>query len=174
MSNDEHMSPETLRKLHGVDAHEPTRFDTPLAADQVMRNAKAGLRRQQPENDLTIACVDYYRTQRLAERGRCLMWHTPNQVGSRSYYDAAVLKRMGVLPGVADFLLMLPGGRIAAIELKAEKGRQSPAQREFQVDCLSFGVPYRIVRTPEEFEAELVRLGVVAEDERVLSGGVRP
>jgi hypothetical protein len=54
-------------------------------------------------------------------------WHTPNG-GKRHIAEAAKFKAMGVVAGIPD-ILILKGGRLYALELKAPGGRLSPAQR---------------------------------------------
>ncbi len=53
-------------------------------------------------------------------------WHTPNG-GKRNLVEAIKLKRMGTLAGVPDVLILM-GGRLYALELKAPKGRLTPVQ----------------------------------------------
>lgn len=54
-----------------------------------------------------------------------LWWHTPNG-GSRNRIEAAKLRRMGVKPGVPDFIILTPpkklGASHVALELKALDG----------------------------------------------------
>jgi len=81
---------------------------------------------------------------------RLLIFHVANErMGS---VGAAVhFKRMGVRPGVADYLAF-PTGRAVAIELKDDKGDQDKAQEIFQCDWETAGNTYFIVRTLEEFQ----------------------
>lgn len=88
-----------------------------------------------------------------------LAWHSANG-GSRDVREAAKLKAMGVRPGVADLALVGDEGRLHFIEFKALKGRQSPAQKQFQDDCAKRNIPYAIVRSLNEFEATLRRWGI--------------
>lgn len=60
-------------------------------------------------------------------------------------------KRMGVRPGVADYLVFTPG-RMTAIELKAEGKKQRTGQETFQKQWAASGGVYFIVRTLEEFQ----------------------
>ena len=62
----------------------------------------------------------------------------------------AILAGMGTRPGVADFPLVLPGGRAAFLELKRAKGRLSPAQLEFRSACLTAGAVYEVARSTDE------------------------
>ena len=81
---------------------------------------------------------------------RMLIFHVPNErkggVGTAMHF-----KRMGVLPGVADYLAFTVG-RAVAIELKDDKGVQSASQMEFQKRWERAGNAYFIARTLEEFE----------------------
>jgi hypothetical protein len=56
-----------------------------------------------------------------------LFWcHVPNG-GYRGAIEAAIFKSLGVVAGVPD-LLLIYSGKICGLELKAAKGRLSPAQ----------------------------------------------
>ena len=57
-------------------------------------------------------------------------WHTPNG-GKRGIREAVRFKRMGVLAGVSDIIISLPGGRMAYLELKSRRGRVSEEQKAF-------------------------------------------
>lgn len=63
--------------------------------------------------------------------------------GSRNIIEAANLKAQGVMAGVSDLILLLPH-KVYFIELKNPngKGRQSPAQREFEDNVRSYGQEY--------------------------------
>ncbi len=60
-------------------------------------------------------------------------------------------KRMGVLPGVADFLMFLKQRRVA-LELKNANGKQSEDQEKFE-RMWSNGGDYYICKTLEEFKS---------------------
>jgi hypothetical protein len=64
-------------------------------------------------------------------------WHTPNG-GKRWPFEAAILKGLGVRAGVAD-LVLLHAGRMFALELKADGGRPTEAQRQFIDDFRAAG-----------------------------------
>jgi hypothetical protein len=59
-----------------------------------------------------------------------LWWHTPNGE-ARSKATAGRLKRMGVRPGVSDFLLLSPDGQLHALELKRKGERPNDDQAVF-------------------------------------------
>lgn len=85
---------------------------------------------------------------------KLLIFHVPNErrggVGTVMHF-----KRLGVRPGVADYLVFGTKGRPfsdAAIELKDEDGEQSESQVAFQQWWESSGKLYFVVRTLEEFQ----------------------
>lgn len=68
------------------------------------------------------------------------LYHIPNG-GSRNIVEAAKLKRMGVKAGVSDLCLPYPKGIYCGlyIEMKYDKGRHQPAQKEFLKDMAAAG-----------------------------------
>lgn len=70
--------------------------------------------------------------QHIAARGApgVFAFHVPNG-GARSSIEAAILKGLGVVAGVPD-IIAIRGGMAFALELKAEGGRLSAAQRDAQ------------------------------------------
>ena len=58
--------------------------------------------------------------------------------------------------GVADILLFMPC--LVFIEVKAEKGVQSPHQKDFQEFCNKARVPYLLVRSLAELQDRIIEL----------------
>ena len=94
-------------------------------------------RRQQPERALQVALVQHLR---LRAKPSALWFAVPNG-GSRDVREAANLKRAGTLAGVSDLLLFREGEcpqcrstRLEgfALELKADGGRATDSQLDFQ------------------------------------------
>jgi hypothetical protein len=92
--------------------------------------------RRRPEAAIQRAVFQHLRTR--AAPG-VLAFHVPNG-GYRKPVEAAIMKGLGVAPGVADVLLFRPGAcphccsaRLEgfALELKSDGGRLTDAQREF-------------------------------------------
>jgi hypothetical protein len=82
-------------------------------------------RRAQPERQIQVAVGNH-----LAWRAPPDVWWTHFPAGGRrSRINGAILKGMGTRAGVPD-LLIVSRGRLFALELKAERGRLSPVQRE--------------------------------------------
>jgi hypothetical protein len=84
-----------------------------------------------------------------------LMWfHVPNSAmvkpSARMYFA-----RLGVFPGVADLVLVLPDRTVAFLEIKNSDGRLSTAQQAFQARCAVLGLRYRVVRSISEAEEVL-------------------
>ena len=77
----------------------------------------------------------------LDRGGKCLVLHISNR--PKGAKDGAMLKAMGMRAGAPD-LLVLSDGKVIAWELKAEKGRQEPAQKYFQQDWEMYGGEYII------------------------------
>lgn len=60
-------------------------------------------------------------------------------------------KAMGVVKGVSDFILILPG-MVMFIELKLPTGRQSDEQIDFQKKVVGRSHPYTIIRSVNQFK----------------------
>lgn len=110
---------------------------------------------KQPEEILHRQVVAYLN----AAAPDCLFYHPPNG-GGRSKAEAGILKAMGVRAGVADLAFVLADGKAAFIELKAEDGRQTPAQASFEFDCRQRRAPYAICRSLAEVQGVLDAWGV--------------
>lgn len=72
----------------------------------------------------------------------------PNEA-KRSERLGAEMKRMGMLPGVADLCIVIQG-RAHFLELKSRDGKQSPEQILFQADCDEAGIPYAVAHSIDE------------------------
>ncbi len=88
------------------------------------------------------------------------VFHCPNG-GNRNQVTARRLKGMGVMPGVPDLLLPLPGGGIYWLELKTKKGRLSANQKAFHARLKELG---HRVETAYGFEDAQIKLEIVAKE----------
>jgi hypothetical protein len=79
---------------------------------------------KRPEQEIQKAVVQHL--NRRAESG-VFFFHVPNG-GKKSPQVGAIYKALGVVAGVPD-IIILKGGRLYALELKAPGGRLSPSQR---------------------------------------------
>ena len=70
--------------------------------------------------------------------------------GSRDAREGANLKVQGVLAGMPDLVVMLPGGQTVWIEMKAPGGRVSPAQKDVHSRLLELGHRVIVAYSAEE------------------------
>lgn len=93
-------------------------------------------------------------------RGRlpelALMFHIPNG-GTRNTVEAAHLKRQGVKPGVPDIFIPAARGRYHGmfIEMKADRGRVSDAQKEWLTRLNDYGYHAVVCWGFEDARAEI-------------------
>lgn len=109
----------------------------------------------QEEHNIQSACVRWFNLQWPEYRG--LLFAVPNG-GARSKATAGKLKAEGVVAGVADLILLVtriknyePMIHALCIEMKTEKGRQSPEQMEWQRKVEAQGYRYAVCRSLDEF-----------------------
>jgi hypothetical protein len=115
--------------------------------------------RSQAEFRLHCVIADYLRLQCRPE-----VWWTHEANGeNRSVITGARLKRMGVTPGAPDLLFVFPGGRCAFLEIKADKGRMSDAQKGVFEHFDEHRVPYAVVRSLDEAKAILEQWGALKQ-----------
>lgn len=86
----------------------------------------------------------------------------PFNEGKRASRSRFFYERMGMLAGVADVVVILPGGVAKFLELKTGSGRVEPTQITFAESCASNGSEYAIARSPEEAAAILFGWGALS------------
>ena len=102
------------------------------------------------EDDVQKACIRWFRLQHPSK----ILFHVNNSVyanGLTAMKRQARLKSMGVLAGVSDLILCYRG-KTTFIEVKTDKGRQSPNQKSFETKAASSGFDYHIVRSFDQFK----------------------
>lgn len=111
------------------------------------------------EDQFQSSLADYLRV--MVKPG--VVWYYTVNEGKRSPQAGARLKRLGMRPGVADLVFILPpGGRAAYLELKAGKqGRVTDAQRQFADDVTAAGAFYQIAHDMDEAIEILSAWGVL-------------
>lgn len=70
--------------------------------------------------------------------------------GARTPVEGAIFKRTGVLAGMPDLVVILNGGRVAWLEVKADKGRLSDAQSTLGIWLAGRGHLWACVRSVEQ------------------------
>lgn len=108
------------------------------------------------ESKIQQNCVMWFRL--AYPRLRLNLFSVPNG-GARRRIEGAIMKAEGVVAGVADLLLLYPSGgwHGLAIEMKTAKGKQRDTQKEWQQAIETQGYKYIIVRSFDEFRAEVSR-----------------
>ena len=91
-------------------------------------------RRARPEEQIQRAIVQHLH----ARPATGLVFTHPANGGYRTAVEAASFKGLGVRPGASD-LLLWHNGKAFALELKGERGKVSPAQRQFLADMAKVG-----------------------------------
>ena len=84
---------------------------------------------------------------------RGLIFSVPNESSSLS--DTIYKKNIGLLPGVADLIVCRPCGELVFVEVKDDKGKQSPKQIDFQQRVTKLGFRYLLVRSLEDFITQI-------------------
>lgn len=89
------------------------------------------------------ACVKYFRLK----YPQYLCYSTPNEA---TYKNKGYFSAIGMLPGVADLTVVIPG-KVIFFELKSKIGRQSVEQIEFMNKVEELGFDYHIIRSVDDF-----------------------
>lgn len=120
-----------------------------------------------PEDALQRNCVNWFRDAypEVAD----MLFHPNNEpyfggedkTEEQRIIAGAMAKSIGVTPGVADLILLLPEfwpmdlhprSNALCIEMKSKVGRQSDTQKEWQKHCEGVGNKYVVVRSLAEFQ----------------------
>ena len=88
-----------------------------------------------------------------------IVFHAANG-GWRGKTEAARFKALGVTPGIPDLCLVLPHGRVAWWEIKADGGRISLSQAAMFSRFDESGHEVTVIRSIDEAREALKRLGV--------------
>ena len=84
--------------------------------------------------------IERYLVRRTIEHGgKAYKWVSPGHVG------------------VADRIVLLPGGVVWFVELKTAKGRLTPLQQLFAADMRRMGVQYAVLRSKEEVDQWILK-----------------
>ena len=108
------------------------------------------------ENQLQQSIYLWYQNTYVIKDKRCMILSIPNG-GLRDKMTAITLKATGLYKGAADLLVVYKGW-VGFVELKTEVGIQSPSQRQFEAHCIEAGIPYRLVRSLQEFQQLIAQL----------------
>ncbi|MDO4163971.1 MAG: VRR-NUC domain-containing protein [Bacteroides sp.] len=131
-----------------------------MTFDELIALAKKceGKQRKQPadeEHRIQCSCVRWFSLQYPTLQGR--LFAVPNG-GRRDQTTAAKLKAEGVVPGVADLILLKSNRFYGAllIEMKTSKGKQSESQKVWQKRlCANGEYKYVVCRSLDDFMREV-------------------
>jgi hypothetical protein len=102
---------------------------------------------------------------RFNARDDVVYFHVANERRAPDH-EHAFLKRMGVLKGVLDFVLVIDG-RAHFLEVKRPKTRPAPAQREFLKDAEKAGAVTAVVHSIKEAVGTLTAWGALKHNVKV-------
>lgn len=117
-------------------------------------NCKVKQHHDAEEHRIQVECVSWFRFQ--YPQCRHNLFAVPNGQ-KRSAATAQYLKDEGLLPGVADLILLKSNQHYGAllVEMKTDKGRQRPNQKEWQSLIEKDGYRYVICRSVDDFIREV-------------------
>ena len=104
-------------------------------------------------------------------RMRKIYFFHPANEGKRGWGAVKTFHVNGGLAGVADLVLLLPGGRCVFVELKAGRNKQEKSQIAFEAEVTARGFEYYIWRSADEAVAfcnQLTREGAHAKATGIL------
>lgn len=108
------------------------------------------------ELPIHVAALNYLRAV-LPEPA--IVAHLPNG-GQRTAKAGALMKRMGTVAGMPDLICILPAGRTLYFEIKAPRGRPSPAQEDLWKRMAVLGHTCAKVSSIDEVRRTLEALGI--------------
>ena len=103
---------------------------------------------EKTELRLQAECFQYH--WNAYAQHRYLLFKVKNEGHNR--ITVARDKATGLIPGVSDMILLIPGGQVVFFEFKTEVGKQSPAQKEWQKKVNGVGFHYFIIRSLAQFK----------------------
>jgi hypothetical protein len=109
--------------------------------------------RKKPTNDehkMQCACVKWFRLE--YPKLKDMLFAVPN-AARRSARNGEYMKDEGMLPGVADLILLKSNRFYGAlcVEMKKPGKYQRPVQKEWQKECEAAGNKYVVCRSLDEF-----------------------
>lgn len=111
------------------------------------------------EHKIQVQLIDYLQ---VAARRDVYYFAIPNQ-SNRHISNAARMKAEGVRSGIADLCFMLPGGRVAWLEMKKPGGSLSDTQKQFRDRAQALGHYWALAKSLDEAIPHLRAWGVLKE-----------
>lgn len=101
--------------------------------------------RMRPEDKLQRSIVDFVRVASPT----AFIFSIPNG-GKRSEAEGNMLKLTGMVPGIPDLCVIMPGGQAFFMEVKTEKGPSKKAQNDLRAHFADMKIPSVIVRSLDD------------------------
>ena len=101
------------------------------------------MKHKSPEHSFQVWTVNYLRYNNI------FCFAIPNG-GRRDAITGAMLKKEGVMSGVADLILLFNGGVCVFVELKSGKNTQQASQKIFQKNVEDMNFKYLLWRNPQD------------------------
>lgn len=101
------------------------------------------------EHNLQIRLVQYLRLRHFIVVDTDIMDGLKYVNNYTRYAYIVHHKRMGYMKGQPDMIIM-KNGKVWCLELKAQKGRQSKEQKQYQQLCKENNIPYIVVKDVED------------------------
>lgn len=107
--------------------------------------------RKLAENAIQQECLMDFNNRYCLERHepRLLIYSVPNE--SENAYETQKKVNTGLLKGVSDTVVLMPGGASLYMECKTDIGYQSAAQKKFQERVEKLGFTYGVFRSLKQF-----------------------
>ena len=115
------------------------------------------MKRSDNEHKLQVVLFQYL----ALNANRNVYYFAIPNAGKRSLPAGARMKKEGLTPGLADICLMFSEGRVAWLELKTLRGKQTPAQKNFEEVCDVLGHRYGLAHSLDEAIDILKRWGAL-------------
>jgi len=120
---------------------------------------KPKTKRAQPEAQLQRAVVQILRLMALPN----VIWYSSTNGVKMAPRTAAHMKSMGMQAGVPDLCFVDTIGKASFMELKSDKGKQSPEQIIFQKKCALNGTAYGLINNIDSAIDWLVSHHIIKE-----------
>lgn len=99
--------------------------------------------RRRVEDHIHSEAVKYL--DRLVEMNHQFTFFHPANGGKRDARTGAMMKRLGVKPGVPDLFFQLPGGKSLQVEIKTDDGALTQNQITWRTDMNRLGHSHRVI-----------------------------
>jgi len=110
------------------------------------------------ERQMQISLIE--RLKWTCKRDEIVYYHTPNG-GLRQNKEGALLKAMGVLPGVSDLTFIMPGPQVLFLELKSRYGGVTEEQALFARRVTANGCNAAVANSIDDAVAVLKQYGIL-------------